>query len=174
MLAQLEEIPGCEVAWTDRPGAHIALELSASVDRSKIAEHAQAVIDQKSVRTVLLEGTAATEKVADLKSSSDWMRSGETVKLSEDEGRIVAARWAKRAQEVAKLTEDQEEKLRALLSDTLESAYRDYHASMAKGDPALVRHKTHVQERFDQAMRQAESFLDKEQHVLVKDRKSVV
>ncbi len=126
MLARLDAIPGVGDARADWTGRHFLVELDPGRDEKRVEADVTAALGEGARR---LTGGAAEAQVESFRRGEPWVRAGETMRLSREEARVVAARLGGEAARAAKLDDARARRLTGLIERELAAAFERHHAS---------------------------------------------
>ncbi|HEU4396084.1 MAG TPA: hypothetical protein VFS92_11000 [Planctomycetota bacterium] len=144
MLAQLEALPGVDEARVDWTGEHFLLLLGEQADPGDVERRVARVLGAAPAR---LEGAARAEKVASFRRGEAWMRSGETLRLSDEEARVLAVRTGDAIAGEMGLDGVKADALRELLREEIFRAFQRIHAAAGGLEERLERDAPVVLER---------------------------
>lgn len=119
MLAQIEKVDGVTESRVDWAGRYFLLKLAPGGTPDEVASKASSVLKGAKRLDAAREG----EQIAAYKRGEPWMRSGETLKLSEHEAKVLGERFGNRAAEVAGLNLEQTQRLLEVFQKELTSAF---------------------------------------------------
>lgn len=140
--------------WT---GRYILLRLSPEADEARVRTAAASILGEGTTR---LDRAAEAKKIEAYRSGEPWMRSGETLRLSQEEARILARRFAGNAAGEAGLTEEASRRLVSILEEEIAAAFERMHASQEGPEHRFAGEWATVLERLTTRTR---AFLTKEQ-----------
>ena len=126
VLASLDKVTGVLESRVDWTGRRFLLKIDTEVSADTVASRANEAIGGDSRR---LDPEAESQATASfLRGTETWMRSGETLKLSRTEARVLAERYGKEAADGAGLDEPQTEKLIGIMEREVAAAFERIHA----------------------------------------------
>lgn len=148
-MDKLTQIVESRVDWT---GKYFLFEIRSGADQDLLVTELSKITKVK-LRKV------TRDQYADLWQSylagEPWMRSGETMKLSEKEAEVLGERLARTAAEAASLTESETQKLVSIVREELLESFRKIHdsaedlsSSFAESGPFLERIRARTEEIF--------------------------
>lgn len=118
-MAQLDQVDGVAESRVDWTGRYFLLKLTPGGAPDGVALRAASSL-QGAKR---LDAAREAEQIAAYQRGEPWMRSGETLQLSEHEARVLANRFGTKAAEAAGLDADQTKRLLEILQEELTSAF---------------------------------------------------
>lgn len=119
MLARVDAVEGVGESRVDWSGRYFLVRLAPAADADAVA----ARVTEALGKARRIEAAAETEQIAAYRRGEPWMRSGETLRLSRQEARVLAARFGEKAAEQAHLNEDQARRLAGLAEEELIAAF---------------------------------------------------
>jgi len=125
-MARIEREPGVLAAWTDRHGG--VLVVATRGDRGAALALVRQELAGRSNVVPLASDAAAAAIGACLASKPGWYRARETLELSKEEARVLAARGAKRAAEIAGLEAAETARLEASVREACERVFAEHFA----------------------------------------------
>ena len=131
MLAQLDTIPGIAESRVDWEGKHVLIRLASGASAGRVLERATPILGEGAAR---LGRAAEGERIASFRRGDPWMRSAETVRLSQHEARVLGASLSKGAAEKAGLNDDQAGRIRSILTEEITLLFERMHASGTRPD----------------------------------------
>lgn len=158
MLAQLDKVPGVAESRIDWTGHYFLLKVADGVEPEGVVDPAREVLGSGAQR---LKAAAETEQIAAFEHGEPWMRSGETLRLSGEEARVLGDRFTTDAAKESGLDAAKTQRLRELVQDETKRLLESLHAEggnvsdrfMTGWAPAVQR----VHERSREFLTQAES-----------------
>ena len=123
MLARLDEVPGVRESRVEWTGRYVLVGLEQGADEEATAVRAAEVLGN--ARRSDPEDEARC--IAEFRAGEPWMRSGETLKLSEREAEVLGRRLGAEAAKGAGLGPEQTEKVIAIVEDELRLAFERTH-----------------------------------------------
>ncbi|MGH7162256.1 MAG: hypothetical protein ACREID_02130 [Planctomycetota bacterium] len=135
MLARLDELEGVRESRVDWTGRYVLLALEAGADESAVVARAAKVLGEGARR---LDESREAEQLGAFRSGEPWLRTDETLKLSEEEARVVGARLGEGAAAAAGLDAEDARLFAEVVQDELRMAFGRLHADGpdAAPDPA--------------------------------------
>lgn len=164
MLARLDTLPGIEESRVDWTGRYVLLKLRPGTDPAAVVPQAGEIL-AGGVRP--LEGPAAEVQLASFRRGEPWMRSGETLRMSIEESKVLSLRLAQRAARDAGLEEDRTRRLEGLLKAELDAAIGGLHASGKP--PDRTRFRRDWERLVDGLVERSRAFLDEAEASRVKE-----
>ena len=131
MLARLDQVPGVEESRVDWTGRYILLRLKADADDGRVTTEAASTLGDGATR---LDRAAESQKLETYRSGEPWLRAGETLRLSREEARVLARRFAGKAAGDAELTDEESRRVAKILEEEFAAAFDRIHASGEKPD----------------------------------------
>jgi hypothetical protein len=131
VLAQLDAIPGVAESRVDWEGKHVLVRLASGASPEAVLARATPVLGEGAAR---LDRVSESEKVASFRRGEQWMRSRETVRLSQHEAVVLGKSLSKGAAAKAGLTDDQTARVRSILTEEITRLFERMHASGTRPD----------------------------------------
>ncbi len=164
MLAQLDKDPAVEEARVDWTGKYFLLKLKPGANATSAVGRAKGSLGGGLKR---LEPAAEAEQLGAFQRGEPWMKSGETLKMSQEEARVLSLRFAERAAGRAGLDEERTRRLRTLLNEELDATMRQLHES---GKPPDMKNFRAQWGRWaDSVIERSREFLSEEEASRVKE-----
>lgn len=158
MLASLDDLPGIAESRVDWTGRLILLSLDAGADPGEVVVRANEALGGDAKR---LDRAAESRAISSFRSGdSTWMRTGETLRLSKSEAKILAERFGAGAAERAGLYGELARMLQAVLEEEIAAAFERIHAE-GKGIPPDLSARFH--RTAENTLELSRSFLSAEQ-----------
>lgn len=124
VLALLDDVPGVDESRVDWTGRFVLLKLQSGASTEAIVANADEILGGDVRR---LDAHEEAEAIASYRRGDQWMRSGETRRLSREEARVIANRDGREAGREAGLTDDQTERFVAIMETEIAAAFGRIH-----------------------------------------------
>jgi hypothetical protein len=163
VLARLDEVGGVRESRVDWTGHYFLLRLDPEADETRVAAAATSVLGDAATRA---DAETSARELDAFRRGEPWMRAGETLRLSREEARIIAARRAAEAARAGGLDESQTRRLAELVEAEVAAVFERIHA--AGGGPGK-RFAPEWAAALDRVMAGARGFLTEEQAARVRE-----
>jgi hypothetical protein len=119
VLVGLESrLPGAQ-AWLNRSGTVMAVVWSEKLPVNSQAKALKAMLNDRGITATALKGKARNQALFDFQSGTDWYRSTEVDRLSEEEAGVIAAKWVGRIRDKITLADPKASLLQEGFTDAL-------------------------------------------------------
>ena len=122
MLARLDRIPGVAESRVDRSGKRFLLTLDSGADEAEVARAAQDELGD----ALVLDRRAESELLASRSRGDLWVTSSETIQLSREEARVLAARFGEQAAHEIDLSAEKTRKLVEVIEKEVSAAFEQF------------------------------------------------
>lgn len=126
MLARLDEIAGVSESRVDWTGKKFLLALEPGIDRERVTV---AAVEVLGAGAQVLDEDETRGVVASYRKGEEWMKAGETLRLSRFEAGVIARRYAGEAAQELGLGTEATGKLLAVFEREIERAFERTHAA---------------------------------------------
>jgi hypothetical protein len=119
LLVGLENrLPGAQ-AWLNRSGTVMAVVWSEKLPVSSQAKALKAILSDRGITATALKGKARNRALFEFQCGTDWYRSTEVDRLSEEEAGVIAAKWVGRIRDKITLADPKASLLQEGFTDAL-------------------------------------------------------
>lgn len=120
VLARIDKIPGVLESRVDWTGRYLLLTLDPTVNRELLPKEVSSVVGTET-------RSPSPETEARLMAGGPWLRSGETLQLSQAEADGLAKLTSSKVAAQVPLSEDQTRRLQTILREELRAAFERVH-----------------------------------------------
>ncbi len=146
VVLDLEKVPSVAEAWVNHPGTVLAVVWKVPQDSDAAAATVRPVLERRGFNSAALRGDALVEARRDFEARSHWHRGGDVEGLSEEEGRVFAARIVKRLGERTSIPSERVARLQVDLGGVF-ARYLKRRAEESAADAKPVSQKTRLDRR---------------------------